>query len=219
MNILCVKWGDKYSHEYVNKLYSMIKKNSIGQSFDFYCYTDNGNGIIPDVNVIKIESDLTKWWPKIDLLKIFNKKINILFDLDIIILNPLERLFSVRTRTVSVLYSQWKEGFVAPMEKFSTLYNSSIMKWQEDQGEAVYSYFQKNKDMILTKYNGIDKFLFNEPVQVDLLPTSIAYSYWKGAKFIKDSTPEKLRNDYEICIFNEGTKQSTLRSWVKDYWL
>jgi hypothetical protein len=197
----------------------MIKKNSIGQSFDFYCYTDNGNGIIPDVNVIKIESDLTKWWPKIDLLKIFNKKINILFDLDIIILNPLERLFSVRTRTVSVLYSQWKEGFVAPMEKFSTLYNSSIMKWQEDQGEAVYSYFQKNKDMILTKYNGIDKFLFNEPVQVDLLPTSIAYSYWKGAKFIKDSTPEKLRNDYEICIFNEGTKQSTLRSWVKDYWL
>jgi len=218
MNIICVKWGEKYSHDYVNKLYSMIKKNSCGNNFKFHCYTDNAEGILSDINIIKIKSDLTKWWPKLDLLNIFDKGTNILFDLDIVVLNPLERLFSVRTRTVSLLYSQWKEGFVAPMEKFSTLYNSSIMKWQDDQGHEIYSYFQKNKDMILTKYNGIDKFLFNEPVQVDLLPTSIAYSYWKGARFLKDSAPEKLRDDYEVCIFNEGTKQSTLRSWVKEYW-
>jgi hypothetical protein len=157
----------------------------------------------------------------LDLLNLFNQGENILFDLDMVILNPLERLFSVRTRTLSVLYSQWKEGYVSPraVEKFPTLYNSSIMKWQGNQGLEIYDYFQKNKDMILFKYQGIDRYLFNEPVQVDLLPTSIAYSYWQGVRFGKDTTPEKLRKEYEVCILNHGIKQQEINSWIKDYWV
>jgi hypothetical protein len=103
-------------------------------------------------------------------------------------------------------------------EKFPTLYNSSIMKWEGNQGKLVYDYFQKNKEMILFKYQGIDRYLFNEPVDVDLLPTSIAYSYWKGVRYGKDTTPEKLRNDYEVCILNHGSKQQELNTWVKEYW-
>jgi hypothetical protein len=221
MNIVCVKWGDKYSAEYVNKLYSMVLKNSCGQSINFYCYTDNPTGIRKEINIVEIKTDLTHWWLKLDLLKLFNTGENILFDLDLVILNPLERLFSVKTRTLSVLYSQWKEGYVLPRatERFPTLYNSSIMKWQDTQGLEIYDYFQKNKEMILFKYQGIDRYLFNEPVQVDLLPTSVAYSYWQGARFGKDTTPEKLRNDYEICILNHGSKQQEIDSWVKDYWI
>ena len=220
MNILCVKWGSKYSAEYVNKLYSMVSKNSMGQPFDFHCYTDDHNGLREEVNVVKIETDLQKWWPKIDLLKLFDNGENVLFDLDVVVLNPLERLFSTKTRTLSVLYSQWKEGYVAPRatEKFPTLYNSSIMKWEGTQGHEVYNYFQKNKDMILFKYQGVDRYLFNEPVQVDLLPTSIAYSYWQGIRFGKDTAPEKLRQDYEVCILNHGNKQHEINSWIKDYW-
>lgn len=221
MNILCVKWGSKYSAEYVNKLYSMVSKNSCGEKFDFYCYTENPTGIRKEVNIIKINTDLTHWWLKLDLLKLLDRGTNILFDLDLVILNPLERLFSIKTRTVSVLYSQWKEGYTLPRvtERFPTLYNSSIMKWQNDQGHEIYDYFQKNKEMILFKYQGIDRYLFNEPVQVDLLPTSIAYSYWQGVRYSKDTTPEKLRNDYEVCILNHGSKQQEIDSWVKKYWI
>jgi hypothetical protein len=216
-----VKWGDKYSAEYVNKLYSMVLKNCCGETFNFYCYTENSTDIRKEVNIIKIKTDLTHWWLKLDLLKLFDRGTNILFDLDLVILNPLERLFSVKTRTVSVLYSQWKEGYILPRatERFPTLYNSSVMKWQDTQGYEIYNYFQKNKEMILFKYQGIDRYLFNEPVQVDLLPTSVAYSYWQGARFGKDTTPEKLRNDYEICILNHGSKQQEIDSWVKDYWI
>jgi len=221
MNIVCVKWGDKYSAEYVNKLYSMVLKNCCGEPFNFYCYTENSTDIRKEVNIIKIKTDLTHWWLKLDLLKLFDRGTNILFDLDLVILNPLERLFSVKTRTVSVLYSQWKEGYILPRatERFPTLYNSSVMKWQDTQGYEIYNYFQKNKEMILFKYQGIDRYLFNEPVQVDLLPTSIAYSYWQGARYSKDTTPEKLRNDYEVCILNHGSKQQEIDSWVKNYWI
>lgn len=221
MNILCVKWGDKYSAEYVNKLYGMVRKNSCGKSINFYCYTDDWAGIRQEINIVKINTDLTHWWLKLDLLRLFDREDNLLFDLDLVILNPLERLFSTKTRTLSVLYSQWKEGYVSPRatERFPTLYNSSIMKWQGTQGYEVYNYFQKNKEMILFKYQGIDRYLFNEPVQVDLLPTSIAYSYWQGVRFGKDTTPEKLRNDYEVCILNHGSKQQEIDSWVKNYWI
>ena len=221
MNIVCVKWGDKYSAEYVNKLYSMVLKNSCGLSINFHCYTDDPIGIRKEINIVKIKTDLTHWWLKLDLLKLFDKGENILFDLDLVILNPLERLFSVKTRTLSVLYSQWKEGYILPRatERFPTLYNSSVMKWTDAQGHEIYDYFQKNKEMILFKYQGIDRYLFNEPVQVDLLPTSIAYSYWQGVRFGKDTTPKKLRNDYEICILNHGSKQQEIDSWIKDYWI
>ena len=38
--ILCVKWGDKYGNEYVEKLKDQVEKNC-SVSFNFYCLTDN----------------------------------------------------------------------------------------------------------------------------------------------------------------------------------
>lgn len=219
MNVLCVKWGDKYSADYVNRLYRMICKQ-LPVDFDFYCYTDCTQGIDKDIKTVSIETEQTVWWCKLDLLNIFSSGDNILLDLDVIALQPLERLCAVKTRTVSVLYSSWKEGYLKPRarEHYPTLYNSSVMKWSGSQGEGIHNYFEKHKDMILTKYKGVDRFLFNEPVDVDLLPTGIAYSYWHGARYLKDTSPEKLRPDYEICIFNKGEKPHTLNNWVSEYW-
>ena len=217
MNVICVKQGTKYSSEYVNKLYSMVSRN-MPIDFDFYCYTDDPSGIDPNVNIVPIQTESEKWWAKLDTLNIFTSGDNILFDLDIIILNPLERLCAVKTRTLSILYAQWKEGYMQPTERFPTLYNSSIMKWSGDQGKVVYDYFQQHREMILFKYSGIDRYMFNEPVHVDLLPTSIAYSYWKGVRFMKDTTPEKLRADYEVCIMNYDPKPHEVSGWIHEYW-
>lgn len=222
MNIICAKWGTTYSPEYVNKLFAMVSRNSCGQDFDFYCYTDDTTGLSPKIKTVKIESALEGFWPKLDVLKIFDKGENIFFDLDVVILNPLHRLFSVKTRALSILYSHWKEGFIIHRfaEKYDTLYCSDIMKWQDGQGLEVYDYFQKNKDMILLKYKGMDRYFFHEPVKIDLLPTGIAYSYWKGARYLKDTTPAKLRKDFEVCLLNNGLKQNDVKdSWIKDYWI
>ena len=220
MNIVCVKQGDRYSAEYVNILYSMCSRH-MPKQFTMHCYTDDPTGIVDDVNIIPIHSDLEKWWCKLDMLNHFTEGETILFDLDVVILNCLDKLISVQTRTLSILYSQWKEGYLKPRarEMFPTLYNSSIMKWKDDQGKAVYDYFIQHKHEILLKYKGIDRYMFNEPVDVDLLPTGIAYSYNKGVRYMKDTTPGKLRDDYEVCIFNEGVKPNEAESeWIKNYW-
>lgn len=218
-NIVCVKWGDKYSADYVNKLYRMVSRN-LNVPFTFHCYTEDPIGIHPDVNIVPIKTDLEKWWLKLDLLNIFQSGTNILFDLDIVILNPLDRLLSVKTRTLSILYAYWKEGYVLPKDiGFGTLYNSSIMKWEGTQGMEVYNYFQQHKDKILFRYEGIDRYMFNEPVDVDMLPTSIAYSYWKGVRYKKDTKPEVARLDYEVCILNHNPKPHEIEdSWIHNYW-
>jgi len=123
LNICCVKWGNKYNHTYVNKLFSMLQRY-VDQEFHFYCYTDNPKNLAKDINVINIETDLERWWPKIDLLSFFTKGPTILLDLDIVILKPLDILLSVKTRTVSVLLSYWKNYVIRPehLERFPTIY-------------------------------------------------------------------------------------------------
>ena len=219
MNIHCVKWGDKYSAEYVNRLYSMVDQFCPGP-FEFYCHTDDTTGVVPWADTCALPGDLEGWWNKLHVLNKFQSGDNILFDLDIVIHNEFSRLYTTETRTLTVLYSKWKQGFLEPGfgQDFPTLYNSSVMKWSGDQGMDVYNYFQNHRDKILFKYKGIDKFLFNEDIDVDTFQTGIAYSYWKGATYKKDPYAEKKRDDYEICILNEGKKQEELDGWITDCW-
>ena len=198
LNIICAYWGDKYSYDYVNKLESMCK-NNIHIPFKFHIvdtFTEKG------------------LWKKLELLNRFATGTNIFFDLDIILLKTPYKLLNTQTRVPTVLYSAWKEGY----QKTATMYNSSIIKWTDKQGIAVYDYYNTKRENMTFKYNAMDRFLYHEPVDIDTFQTGIAYSYHMGARFFKDMAPAKYRNDYEICIFNEGQKPHELEGWVNEYW-
>jgi len=67
VNVICMKWGDLYSHEYVNNLYYAVKKN-LKRPFKFICFTENGTNIdkeiivkpLPEVNV-PTKHDVSPW--------------------------------------------------------------------------------------------------------------------------------------------------------------
>lgn len=40
INVICIKWGDEYNVDDVNKLHRMVKKNT-KLNVDFYCFTEN----------------------------------------------------------------------------------------------------------------------------------------------------------------------------------
>jgi len=65
--VICLKWGDRYSSEYVNKLYRGIIRNTT-YKVDFICYTENSEGVQEGV-IIKdlIEKDWKGWWGKASL--------------------------------------------------------------------------------------------------------------------------------------------------------
>lgn len=51
--VLCMKWGDKYGPEYVNRLYAMVRRHLAGD-FRFVCLTDSGHGIRSEVSCLPI---------------------------------------------------------------------------------------------------------------------------------------------------------------------
>ena len=43
-NVVCIKWGTDYSGDDVNKLYNNVLNNT-NYDIDFYCFTDDINGL------------------------------------------------------------------------------------------------------------------------------------------------------------------------------
>ena len=50
VNVICIKWGDKYGNDYVNTLYSMVSRN-LSLPYRFVCFTDEAEGIRDEVEV------------------------------------------------------------------------------------------------------------------------------------------------------------------------
>lgn len=46
--VICLKWGDRYGPEYVNRLYSMVRRNT-ERALRFICITDDPAGLDPEV--------------------------------------------------------------------------------------------------------------------------------------------------------------------------
>ena len=57
--ITCIKIGDKFDSQYVNKLYNMVRLQT---DAPFYCFTDNPTDINPDVIVVDIDVSEYKSW-------------------------------------------------------------------------------------------------------------------------------------------------------------
>ncbi len=94
--VVCLKWGDKYSADYVNKLYNMVDRN-ITIDYEFVCFTDDLRGIDSNIKTITLQQiGVSGWWYK---PMFFNPELvlqgTVLFiDLDVIIFRNIDKLFT-----------------------------------------------------------------------------------------------------------------------------
>ena len=95
-NVVCIKWGEKFGSEYVNKLYNSIQRN-LSLKHRFICLTDNAEGIVAGVETLPIpREDLKICWNKLALFDrgIHNIEGQILFlDLDVVVVDSIDNLF------------------------------------------------------------------------------------------------------------------------------
>ena len=101
VNILCMKWGDKYQAKYVNTLYHMVEKN-LSKPFRFICLTDEDNGLITNIEsfpIPEIRASLLgpeRGWNKLSVFSstLYDLEGDVLcLDLDLIIVGKLDDLF------------------------------------------------------------------------------------------------------------------------------
>jgi len=96
IHVICIKFGNKYSSEYVNKLFRGISRNT-SKSFLFTCFTDNQMGIDTKIDCRSLPINVGDWHNKIGLYDCthYNKNNQIFyFDLDTVIVGDLDEIFS-----------------------------------------------------------------------------------------------------------------------------
>ena len=204
MNIICLKWGNKFSYKHVNRLYRMVCKN-YKDDFTFICYTEDPTGISSEVQIVPLDlnEDLEKWWWKLTLFKQISDD-TLFFDLDVVIQNDITHFKSYINRDrLTVIKAYWK-----PDKEFPDMnYNSSVMCWSGDL-RNIWQKFSLQPDYYMLQYNGIDSFLYYEcSYMLNTFPRKEIYSrlfgidennffdYPKAKDYFYDDT-------YSVCIFN-----------------
>ena len=215
INVICVKWGDKYSHEDVNRLHTMVKRY-LNTPFTFYCYTDNPTNI--DANIIKIKSNyLETYWNKLAMFQ--NNFVPdgpcLYFDLDLVIQNPIDTLLDYLSDNLTMIKCHWKGNIITDgsshreKDRWDMNVNSSVLLWKSNSLTQIWKHFYKNADYFMVQYKGIDRFLFHEKFKLNYFPEGLFYSRMNGEKE-EDYTHAKL---YDVNLF----KNIQTRVRMKDF--
>ena len=179
-NIICVKFGNKYSSDFVNKL-QMDCLTHLG-NFDFYCYTDDPEGIHQSIQTINpVGPTLKGVWNKLCL---FNPEFpivgkNIFLDLDVCVKdNFLEHLTNHNWNNLHLVYAPWKDNKkkYGRLSSYDVTHHSSVMMW-ENNVHHIWNHFNSGlRDYYMRKYVGIDRFLAHEDFEIEYLPENMIMS-------------------------------------------
>lgn len=201
-NILVLKHGTKYSADYVNKMYNMIKRN-ISYEFNMYCITEDPVDINPEINIIPIPKSIAAsgWWFK---PYIFSQDLPIegtilYLDLDMVIVNTIDRLFDFYPGEYCII-----RDFTRAMRPNWEKYNSSVIKFQKGQLDFVWQKFQKQSINIMRRHFGDQDYLYEETANMAKIFPDIWIRSWKW-EVRKDKTwkPGGTRGNRELATIED----------------
>ena len=161
VNVICMKWADKFPVDYVNRLYGMVDR-SLSIPFRFVCFTEHSNGIRDEVEIQPL--------PKLDLpdnapergwrkLTVFREGFGglsgktLFLDLDVVIVDNIDDFFTV------------KGDFLIAHDKKNptkTEGNSSVFRFEIGQYPQILSYFQKNSEKVKSQVRHEQAYLSRE---------------------------------------------------------
>ena len=186
-NIICVKWGEKYSVKHVIDLIQSLKKYN--NKFSYICYTDRDADILEQNDIITIPIPnkplLKKWWNK---LKLFDEKFpvsgkNLYFDLDVKInSDPFYIIEHIDWSKLTVVDCHWKKSnLYKRLSNYDVDINSSILAWDTNKSDihGLWDHFYNSgyKDYFLRKYVGIDRYIVHEDFEYNTFPHDFIQSH------------------------------------------
>lgn len=161
VNIICMKWGDKYGADYVNKLYSMVARN-LTLPFQLTCFTDNPKGITSEVNIQPLPSlELPpeapeRGWNKLTTLKkgLAGLEGEALFlDLDVVIVDNIDDLFHYEAEFAIIRDEKLKRKNIG---------NSSVYRFKIGKYHDILEDFRKNFSYVQKSHRNEQAYLSTE---------------------------------------------------------
>jgi len=161
--IFCIKWGDRYGPEYVNRIYAMVARN-ITPPFKVVCFTDNRTGIRPEVEChdlpelgCPVPTNAPGKFRKVALWNdnLFGLSGTALFlDLDIVITGSLDELFSFGNPDDVVLARNW----IKPLERLG---QTSVFRFPVGRHGYMLENFRQDSEGIAGKYQFEQRYVTN----------------------------------------------------------
>lgn len=157
-NVICMKWGDKFGPEYVNRLYKMVEKN-LTVEHKFVCFTDNAKGLIEGIETRPLpEMDLDKTLPERGWRKltVFGEKLAYLegqalfLDLDIVIVNNIDSFFEAEGEFLIIKDWDFKNDIIG---------NSSVFRFDIGKYPEVLSNFIENGEKVRERHRNEQAYL------------------------------------------------------------
>lgn len=157
INIVCIKWGTIYSPDYVNRLYSMIKRNT-SYDINFYCFTDDGSNLNEDI-VVKPMPELNTPADYKEQYQIYRKGAGLcddnlggltnervfFFDLDMLIISNLDAIFDYPKDDKVYIINDWNS-------KGNIVGQSSCYSWVVGTLGYVKDYYEKNPKKVTDRF-------------------------------------------------------------------
>jgi hypothetical protein len=233
-NVICMKWGDRYGAEYVNKLYSMVKRN-LTPPFRFICFTDNMQGIdqgiechpMPGVYVPE-KYDCSPWRK----LGVFTKDLaelkgKVLFlDLDIIIIKNIDCFFDYTSKFCII--ENWTQ-------KGKNIGNSSVFLFEAGTYDYILDYYNQHTDEVLENFSNEQIFISAQIEKLKFWPEVWCRSFKRHCmdeSFLGWLKKPEIPSGAKIVVFHGNPKPPEaavgkshkkwriLRSspWINEYW-
>ena len=236
-NIICVKWGDKYSREYVKKLKRQCEENC-SVPFNFYCLTDNPTEDydVPLPTYWDVHENGKFWaYKKLYMFKEIQLELTgkkfLYLDLDVIIHQDLKYFFDLPMDKPYIVRGWWNDTSTVKRnfsKHKSTPLNSSVIRWDRGQLNDVWNQINANPEVIFFTYPSLDNYLNHKWYNIwdeDMgffrgFPKGDIYSWYKGNTFPDDMEKRKIREDHKICLFNNSTFNEGINDdEIKKLWL
>lgn len=210
LNIACVyKTGGDYNWKYVNKLHDNLVEKLGWNTFEFTILTDDQNNQMFDtpsrINFVPLEMGLKKFWSKLELFKLSGRVLY--FDLDTIILNPIDTLVNeIRT---------CPEGSFYMMRAFNRerqRWGSAIMAWNGDFNYISHNFDKSN--LLEMNYGKWEQKYISDRLEKMGVKVQPINNFLTGIRSYKHQCIKKIPKDTKIICFH-GIPRPHDVNWLK----
>lgn len=236
VNVLCMKWGVKFSADYVNRLHRAVTRH-LSFPHRFVCLTDNTAGLNPAIETYPIPqmpvdtSGPERGWTKI---LTFSEQLYdlhglcLFLDLDVLVMNNIDEFFTYPGDVLIIKDWLKRDGTG----------NSSVYRFEVGKHADVLNEFQRSWPDVKNQFRNEQEFIsavLNKKGALNYWPDSWCKSFKRHCmhsfpmSLIK--TPQ-LPDDAKILVFHghpnpdealagrTGKWYRAMRPtpWIKNYW-